>query len=90
MNLWKQSKQHLNIHRTHLETAFEGSSLSNLLAIHSKIVRKNDTLEMSKDPKAMEPKLYLSDHQKPFIKLNYPLVSADEVKYHVQTPHMRV
>ena len=39
-----------------------------------------------KEPKAREPKLYLTDHQNPFSKLKLPRESAVLVKYQVQTP----
>ena len=37
-------------------------------------------------PKASEPKLYLKAHQNPLHKLNLPLLSYEDVKYHADTP----
>lgn len=43
-----------------------------------------------KDPNASDPWLYLKAHQKPVLNLNEPLVSWEDVKYHVHTPIIRV
>lgn len=65
-------------------------SLAIWLLRNSRVTRSVQMMARRKDPRAREPWLYLKAHQNPYLRLNLPLVSCDEVKYHVHTPVIKV
>lgn len=89
INRWKQSTQHFVQHTMHLTGAAAGPALSSIfftwLLINSNKSLTIQHIAKSKEPNAIEPKLYRIAHQSPVFKLNSPFESYVDVKYHLQT-----